>query len=108
MRRFQSHFRLPGEAQKIEFILELFARRFIECNVDEENFNIPIVVNSNQSSETTHNDLVDYSINITHIITYGILMLQTDLHSPSNSRHRMKFEDFYRNLNDCIKSLKCK
>lgn len=34
LRRYQAHFRLPGEAQKIERLVEAFARRYCACNVD--------------------------------------------------------------------------
>lgn len=32
VRMFLSGFRLPGEAQKIDRMMELFARRFCSCN----------------------------------------------------------------------------
>lgn len=32
LRRFQSFLRMPGEAQKIERIMESFSRRFGACN----------------------------------------------------------------------------
>ncbi|KAH9628223.1 hypothetical protein HF086_006700 [Spodoptera exigua] len=34
LRRYQAHFRLPGEAQKIERLVEAFARRYCVCNPD--------------------------------------------------------------------------
>lgn len=34
LRRYQAHFRLPGEAQKIERLVEAFARRYCVCNTD--------------------------------------------------------------------------
>ena len=32
LRRFLDGFRLPGEAQKIDRLMEKFAARYIECN----------------------------------------------------------------------------
>lgn len=34
LRKFQQHFRMPGEAQKIERLMEIFSQRFCQCNVD--------------------------------------------------------------------------
>lgn len=34
LRKFQQHFRMPGEAQKIERLMEVFSQRFCQCNVD--------------------------------------------------------------------------
>ena len=33
-RAFLASFHLPGEAQKIDRIMELFAQRFVQCNPD--------------------------------------------------------------------------
>jgi IQ motif and SEC7 domain-containing protein len=32
LRRFQSYFRMPGEAQKIERLMEVFSNRYSVCN----------------------------------------------------------------------------
>lgn len=34
LRKFQQHFRMPGEAQKIERLMEVFSQRYCQCNVD--------------------------------------------------------------------------
>lgn len=34
LRKFQQHFRMPGEAQKIERLMEIFSQRYCQCNVD--------------------------------------------------------------------------
>lgn len=34
LRKFQQHFRMPGEAQKIERLMEVFSHRYCQCNVD--------------------------------------------------------------------------
>lgn len=34
LRKFQQHFRMPGEAQKIERLMEIFSQRYCQCNID--------------------------------------------------------------------------
>lgn len=34
LRKFQQYFRMPGEAQKIERLMEVFSQRYCQCNVD--------------------------------------------------------------------------
>lgn len=34
LRKFQQHFRMPGEAQKIERLMEVFSQRYCQCNID--------------------------------------------------------------------------
>jgi IQ motif and SEC7 domain-containing protein len=34
LRKFQAYFRMPGEAQKIERLVEVFSRRYCMCNPD--------------------------------------------------------------------------
>ncbi|EDQ89072.1 uncharacterized protein MONBRDRAFT_8424 [Monosiga brevicollis MX1] len=73
LRLFLLSFRIPGEAQKIERVLMAFATRYYAQN--EHSFN--------------HEDTV-------LVLSFSILMLQTDLHNPSNPR-RMTKEEFIRN-----------
>uniref|UniRef100_A0A915I0R8 SEC7 domain-containing protein n=1 Tax=Romanomermis culicivorax TaxID=13658 RepID=A0A915I0R8_ROMCU len=80
LRHFQSIFRLPGEAQKIERIMEVFARRYWSCNQDHV------------KKLFRHMDTV-------FILSFAIIMLNTDLHSPNiKPEKRMRVEDFIRNL----------
>jgi IQ motif/SEC7 domain-containing protein len=44
LRKFQSYFRMPGEAQKIERLIQAFSHRYAKCN--------PEVVGKLRSSET--------------------------------------------------------
>jgi brefeldin A-inhibited guanine nucleotide-exchange protein len=72
-------FRLPGEAQKIDRIMEKFADRFVETN--------PTVFVKADTAYT---------------LAFSVMMLNTDLHSPS-IKHRMQVEDFIkmnRGIND--------
>ncbi|XP_010225379.1 PREDICTED: brefeldin A-inhibited guanine nucleotide-exchange protein 2-like, partial [Tinamus guttatus] len=61
LRIFLEGFRLPGEAQKIDRLMEKFAARYIECNQRQTLF---------ASADTAY------------VLAYSIIMLTTDLHSP--------------------------
>ena len=75
IRSFLSGFRLPGEAQKIDRIMEKFATRYTQQNPDVFS-----------ASDTAF------------ILAFSIIMLNTDLHNPSIKPNlRMTLEDFKRN-----------
>jgi len=75
LRQLLKTFRLPGEAQVIDRILEAFATRFATCN-------------PNKYSST---DCI-------YILSFSIIMLNTDLHSSSIPEHKkMTLEEFVRN-----------
>lgn len=79
LRKFQTYFRMPGEAQKIERLVEVFSSRYCDCNRD--------IVSRFRSAETVF------------ILAFAIIMLNTDLHTPNmKPEKRMKPEDFVRNL----------
>jgi len=75
LRRYLSRLHLPGEAQKIDRILEAFAIAYYETN--EELFSHPDTV---------------------HTLSFSIVMLNVDLHNPNIASHRrMTVDDFIRN-----------
>jgi brefeldin A-inhibited guanine nucleotide-exchange protein len=75
IRLFLSGFRLPGEAQKIDRIMEKFAQRFTEQNLD-----------------------VFPSADTAFILAFSVIMLNTDLHNPSiKPERRMTQDGFVRN-----------
>uniref|UniRef100_A0A8C9QM96 Cytohesin 4 n=1 Tax=Spermophilus dauricus TaxID=99837 RepID=A0A8C9QM96_SPEDA len=79
LRQFLWSFRLPGEAQKIDRMMEAFAARYCLCN--------PGVF---QSTDTCY------------VLSFSIIMLNTGLHNPS-VRDRPPFERFVsmnRGIND--------
>jgi len=79
LRKFQTYFRMPGEAQKIERLTEVFSQRYCVCN--------PSVVSQLNSVDTVF------------ILAFAIILLNTDLHTPNlKPEKRMKAEDFIRNL----------
>ena len=61
LRIFLEGFRLPGEAQKIDRLMEKFASRYLETNPDTGIF---------ASADTAY------------VLAFSIIMLTTDLHSP--------------------------
>lgn len=61
LRYFLEGFRLPGEAQKIDRLMEKFAARYCECNPNNALFT---------SADTVY------------VLAFSVIMLTTDLHSP--------------------------
>ena len=84
LRQLLAEVRTPGEAQKIEKLVEVFAQRYIECN--------QMFVSGFKSPDTIF------------VLSYAMVLLNTDLHNKSNKPERkMKQDDFVRNLRgiDC-------
>ena len=75
IRFYLSGFRLPGEAQKIDRIMEKFAERY-----------------------TLQNPIVFPNADVAFILAFSIIMLNTDLHNPAiKEERRMTKEGFIRN-----------
>ena len=75
IRFYLSGFRLPGEAQKIDRIMEKFAERFTAQNPD-----------------------VFPTADVAFILAFSIIMLNTDLHNPAiKEERRMTKQGFIRN-----------
>lgn len=88
LRKFQTHYRMPGEAQKIERLMQVFAQRYCQCNRD--------IVAKLRDPETMF------------VLAFAIIMLNTDLHTASMKQEkRMKLEDFIKNLRGGLRSLGC-
>ena len=73
LRAFLDGFKLPGEAQKISRILEVFADRYYAANPDA-------VADADSA----------------YVLSYSIIMLNTDQHNPQVKR-KMTLEQFVRN-----------
>ena len=58
-RQYLDGFRLPGEAQKIDRLMEKFAERFVSCNPD-----------------------IFKSADVAYVLAYSVIMLNTDAHNP--------------------------
>ncbi|KAK4309945.1 hypothetical protein Pmani_018455, partial [Petrolisthes manimaculis] len=79
LRKFQTHFQMPGEAQKIERLMQVLASRYCQCNRD--------IVAKLRDPDTIF------------VLAFAIIMLNTDLHTASlKQEKRMKLEDFVKNL----------
>ena len=63
LRKFQTYFRMPGEAQKIERLMEVFSSRFCQCQPD--------LMSKMHSTDTMF------------ILAFAIILLNTDLHTQS-------------------------
>ncbi|KAG9400518.1 Brefeldin A-inhibited guanine nucleotide-exchange protein 1 [Aphanomyces cochlioides] len=75
IRSYLSYFRLPGEAQKIDRMMEKFAERY-----------------------HLNNPGVFPSADVAFILSFSVIMLQTDLHNPSiPEEKKMTKEGFLRN-----------
>ncbi|CDH11559.1 probable ARF guanine-nucleotide exchange factor 2 [Zygosaccharomyces bailii ISA1307] len=85
-------FRLPGESQQIERIIETFSARYVDC----QNYDLS---KANQNNEE---DLaaIQPDADSVFILSYSIIMLNTDLHNPQVKEH-MSFEDYCSNLKGC-------
>uniref|UniRef100_A0A7S1PDF6 SEC7 domain-containing protein n=1 Tax=Vitrella brassicaformis TaxID=1169539 RepID=A0A7S1PDF6_9ALVE len=76
LRRFISSFRLPGEAQKIDRMMEKFAEKYIRDNPDK------IFANADSC----------------YVLSFSLIMLHTDAHSSQiRPENKMTKEDFIRN-----------
>ncbi|XP_047946268.1 brefeldin A-inhibited guanine nucleotide-exchange protein 2-like [Salvia hispanica] len=73
IRVFLQGFRLPGEAQKIDRIMEKFAEKYCKCN--PKTFT---------SADTAY------------VLAYSVILLNTDAHNPM-VKNKMSAEDFIRN-----------
>ncbi|XP_062223827.1 brefeldin A-inhibited guanine nucleotide-exchange protein 1-like isoform X2 [Phragmites australis] len=73
IRHYLRGFRLPGEAQKIDRIMEKFAERYCKCNP-----------NSFTSADTAY------------VLAYSVIMLNTDAHNTM-VKDKMSKSDFIRN-----------
>ncbi|GFR51100.1 hypothetical protein Agub_g13429 [Astrephomene gubernaculifera] len=74
LRMFIESFKLPGEAQKIDRIINAFGRHYYEANSD-----------------------VFRSADAPYVLAYSVIMLNTDQHN-SQVKNKMTLESFQRNL----------
>ena len=73
LRHFLAGFRLPGEAQKIDRLMEKFAQRYVACNPGTFR-----------------------SADVAYVLAYSVVMLNTDAHNPQ-VKAKMTKADFVRN-----------
>ncbi len=83
-RDFLWNFRLPGEAQKIDRMMDCFAQRFCECNQgifgDAGKFlswwDIDIL-------KKIVKNVLNFYVESCYVVSFAIIMLNTSLHNPS-------------------------
>ncbi|CAE7909014.1 ARFGEF2, partial [Symbiodinium sp. KB8] len=73
LRHFLSYFRLPGEAQKIDRMMEKFAEKY--CSDNPERF---------------------ANADCAFVLSFSLIMLQTDLHNPG-IKNKMTKDEFVKN-----------
>ena len=101
LRFFLERFRIPGEAQKIDRLMEKFAHRYHECNRKLSS----LVDNNESGKQKQQQKLINYyfdSADAVYVSAFSIIMLATDLHSTSVKR-KMNKDDYVkmnRGIND--------
>ncbi|KAG0655379.1 GDP/GTP exchange factor for ARF [Maudiozyma exigua] len=102
-------FRLPGESQQIERIVEAFSKRY----VTSQNYDLSKLIEVPDNTQNNEDgDEREESKNIedvasvqpdsdsVFVLSYSIIMLNTDLHNPQVKEH-MSFADYSGNLKGC-------
>lgn len=100
LRLFLQGFRLPGEAQKIDRLMEKFAARYHELNkkfASSSLTNESSVENQNQTNKSkTKRIITDYyfeNADAVYVLAFSIIMLATDLHN-SSVKNKMTKENY--------------
>ncbi len=75
LRKVLESFRLPGEAQQIDRVVEAFGQAYYDAVGKDSHY---------------------ASVDATYVLAFSIVMLNTDLYNPQNQR-RMTMEEFIRN-----------
>lgn len=103
-------FRLPGESQQIERIVEAFAERYVQCQNYEskaETESSEVEAKDEKSNSSIKdsveiigevvNEPVEPDADAVFVLSYSIILLNTDLHNPNIKAH-MTIEDYKKNL----------
>ncbi|AMD20613.1 HDL131Wp [Eremothecium sinecaudum] len=85
-------FRLPGESQQIERIVETFSAKYVESQEYDES-------KAGQDIEGDYT-CVQPDADSVFVLSYSIIILNTDLHNPQVKKH-MTFDDYTYNLKGC-------
>lgn len=96
LRLLLTNFRLPGEAQEIERVVECFNDRYIAC----QNYEDDETDTSKSETEDGAEEKVAPDKDALFVLSYSIIMLNTDLHNP-NVKDPMTMEDYQKNLRGC-------
>ena len=87
LRKFQTYFRMPGEAQKIERLMQVFSGRYCQCNRE--------FLATLHSSDTVF------------ILAFAIILLNTDLHTPNIKVNYSQFFLMCKACQVCVNSQLC-
>lgn len=96
LRVMLTKFRLPGESQQIERIIEAFSKRYVDC----QHYMDRVYSNSDE-----HYSQIQPDSDSIFVLSYSIIMLNTDLHNPQVKEH-MSFEEYSNNLKGCYNNIK--
>ena len=91
-------FLLPGEAQKIDRIMEAFAQRYYECNPD-------LYASAGRSRlPGDQRRTVQVLVEVCYIVSFALIMLNTSLHNKSArlAGGPFTYEKFTQSLNEAI------
>lgn len=114
LRIMLSKFRLPGESQQIERIIEMFSEVYSNqndidetqingSNNDNEESSESIIEDENsQEMKVQIDEKVTLDTDSAFVLSYSLIMLNTDLHNPQIKVH-MSFDDYCSNLKGCYK-----
>lgn len=108
LRKYQTFFRFPGEAQKIERLVEVFSEKYYQCNF--ENGINPSLYDAYTAAsissgrlnpdEEASQEKIGLRVMLKDeifILSFAIIMLNTDLHIPNNKK-RMTKDQWIKNL----------
>ena len=91
LREMLTAFRLPGEAQLIERVIEVFSIKYFESMTSR-----PVSPKSEETLTEAEKEKTIASSDAAFVLAYSIIMLNTDQHNPQ-VRKRMTLQDFQRN-----------
>lgn len=77
IRRYLKEFRLPGEAQRIDKLMESFAHKYCEDNPGS-------IFPSTGAYQIAFSDVINVlSTDAAYLLSFSIILLNTDAHSPA-------------------------
>jgi hypothetical protein len=87
LRSFLSLFRLPGEAQQIDRILETFSKRFAACHRDVASPTRESKAGDSRGGDSKAGAGLGCADTV-HVLCYSLIMLNVDAHSSRIPRHK--------------------
>ncbi|XBW37802.1 hypothetical protein QEN19_003379 [Hanseniaspora menglaensis] len=90
-------FRLPGESQQIERVVEAFCQKYVK----DQNYELKgeLFIDTKDIEEGDYSSIRPDPDSVL-VLSYSIIMLNTDLHNPQIKKH-MTFTDYSLNLKGC-------